>query len=467
MRSPSTKLYAASVSLFLALAATVLVAPGASAAPAATVQGTVTVPATFFPDDVTVSAYENVGAPDSPEWQQAANVWVEPDGSYTVPDLAPGTYRLGFQHPGLVEEFYDDVTDVEQAQDITVGDGDVAAGYDAELVRGGEIFGTLTLASAAPQVEVYAYLYQWNAAESRWASIDWSFVDADGGYAFDPRTDGTYRVGFNDDSGTHADEFYDDAARVEDAKDVVVTNRGDVQVDAELALSGHIMGRVTGPDGLAVPETQVTVNALVRGAWVPVAWAYSDADGFYDVGRLLAGTYRLQFDDWSDNWFELKFYPNAATIEEAGDVTVTAGSITPTINVTLGTPVDGYVPPTDEPTTPPAPPAPVPPTPTVQPTPTTIGFGTPAGTPVAKGTAKVGKTLKAIVGTVTPATAKVKIQWFANGKKIKKATKATFKITGKYAGKKIHATVTATAPGYKKVVAKTKAKKVKGAKNKR
>ena len=62
---------------------------------------------------------------------------------------------------------------------------------------------------------------------------------------------------------------------------------------------------------------------------------------------------------------------------------------------------------------------------------------------------------------MTPSNATVKIQWFANGKKIKKATKAKFKVAKKYAGKKVQAKITATAPGYPTLVTKTKAMKVK------
>ncbi|GAA2239335.1 hypothetical protein GCM10010401_09710 [Rarobacter faecitabidus] len=70
--------------------------------------------------------------------------------------------------------------------------------------------------------------------------------------------------------------------------------------------------------------------------------------------------------------------------------------------------------------------------------------------PSISGTAKVGKTLKAGKGTWLPAATKVTYQWKRNGKAIKGATKAAYKLKKADAGKKITVTVTASRSGYKK-----------------
>ena len=58
----------------------------------------------------------------------------------------------------------------------------------------------------------------------------------------------------------------------------------------------------------------------------------------------------------------------------------------------------------------------------------------------------VGKKLKVSKGSWNvPVT--VKYQWFANGKKIKKATKSSYKLTRTVKGRKISVKVTASAPG--------------------
>jgi hypothetical protein len=68
--------------------------------------------------------------------------------------------------------------------------------------------------------------------------------------------------------------------------------------------------------------------------------------------------------------------------------------------------------------------------------------------PKVSGTAKVGRTLTAKAGTWSPKPAKITYQWKANGKAITGATKKTYKITSKVAGKRITVTVKVTKKGY-------------------
>ena len=80
--------------------------------------------------------------------------------------------------------------------------------------------------------------------------------------------------------------------------------------------------------------------------------------------------------------------------------------------------------------------------------------------PKIKGKGQVGKTLTLKPGGYAPAGVKVTIQWYANGKKIKKATGSSLALTKKQAGKSVTAKVTLTLAGYTTVVVETKAKKV-------
>ena len=122
--------------------------------------------------------------------------------------LNAGTYRLRFSHDSLVEEFYDDVVDVEIAEDITVTAGGVAkVDNNVELVEGGSISGHLTAAPGHP-VEDDLYLYRWNARTESWDGFDWASVNEDGDYTFDNLADDAYRIGFEDWSGVYATEFY-------------------------------------------------------------------------------------------------------------------------------------------------------------------------------------------------------------------------------------------------------------------
>ena len=81
--------------------------------------------------------------------------------------------------------------------------------------------------------------------------------------------------------------------------------------------------------------------------------------------------------------------------------------------------------------------------------------------PKIKGKAKPGKKLKAVAGKTSPSGVKVKYQWLRNGKVIKKATKASYKLTKKDKGKKISVRVTRTKAGYKTLTLTSKKVKVK------
>ncbi|GAA1527060.1 hypothetical protein [Nocardioides humi] len=81
--------------------------------------------------------------------------------------------------------------------------------------------------------------------------------------------------------------------------------------------------------------------------------------------------------------------------------------------------------------------------------------------PTVKGKFKVGKALKAKPGAWSVGGVAVSYQWLRNGKPIKGATKAKYKVTKKDRKKKVSVQVTATAPGYAAAVTTSKAKKVK------
>ena len=71
-------------------------------------------------------------------------------------------------------------------------------------------------------------------------------------------------------------------------------------------------------------------------------------------------------------------------------------------------------------------------------------------TPKISGTAKVGKTLTVVAKKWAPAAGKVKLsyRWYANGKAIKKATTAKYKVASSVRGKKITVKVTGKATGF-------------------
>ena len=195
------------------------------------------------------------------------------------------------------------------------------------------------------------------------------------------------------------------------------------------------------------------------------------ADGTYDLGGLPGGTYTLGFVDSVSGVTE--YWNDKADLAAADSIAVTNDGTMSGLDATLATPDRT--------------PAPEPPAPTETPTTTPVPTSTPATTapapvttapapaapaavravmvvkmPKIKGTAKVGQRLRVTKGAWNPTSVKRKLQWLANGKKIKGATKTRLRLTSKLAGKKLTVKVTASAAGMTTATVKTAStKKVK------
>lgn len=76
--------------------------------------------------------------------------------------------------------------------------------------------------------------------------------------------------------------------------------------------------------------------------------------------------------------------------------------------------------------------------------------------PKIAGTAKTGKTLKVRTGSWTTGT-KLSYRWYRNGKKVAKATKASYRLRSADVGKRIRVKVTGKKSGHKSVTRTSKA----------
>lgn len=91
---------------------------------------------------------------------------------------------------------------------------------------------------------------------------------------------------------------------------------------------GLITGTVTGPGGLPASTIDVHVMHLDdSGSWTSVGYDSTDAQGHFELWAQ-PGTHRLAFYPYLEtSVYERTFYPDAATIELASDITVTSDSV--------------------------------------------------------------------------------------------------------------------------------------------
>jgi hypothetical protein len=369
-------------------------------------------------------------------------------------------------------------------------------------VVAGTIAGTVTSADG-PLTDVDVVVYRFYRGEG-WVDVDSAWTWEGGTYEVTGLEPGTYRMSFDPGSAKYAGEYYEDAPSIERAKDVTITSTAGARVDAELGPTGAVSGVVTGPGGTPLQGVRIEAYAYIGyGEYENVgAGAVTEVDGSYRYDELRAGTYRFRFEDPSRR-YRREFWDDAPALADATDVrvadgrvvagvdaelappvvltssprvsgaaqvgsrlTATSGAWTPT-GATFtyrwlvgGVPVAGASAPTfvvpasalgravrvevraskagfsDEQARSAA---------TARVVRGTIRYGS---LPRIAGPARVGRRLSVSRGTGLPPRTRTTYQWYAGGRAVPRATRATFRPDRSHRGRRLTVRVTASAPGY-------------------
>jgi len=345
-----------------------------------------------------------------------------------------------------------------------------------EAAQPNMIQGVVTAAGGAklPGIHVTALAERPVGGGTQWVEVGSAHTGPEGAFNVAKLPDGNYRVRFDDPSGNYSTEFYNDAFRPADATVLDVSNGKLAIADVALGGAAHLSGLVTGSTGAGIVGAQVTAYVQQDGAWTPLTTIETVENGRYDLGLLPGGAYTLGFHDPVSGVTE--YWNNKASLAEANTLNVKSAGANDGLDAQLATPLPAPTPePTTEPTTPneaPAAPAPAAPsTTTASPTTTTTTTTTAAAAtkvvmvkaPRIRGLAKVSQVLRVTRGTWNPTTVSRKVQWLANGKRIKGATKTRLRVTAKLVGKRLSVRVVATAPQLTKLVVSTRTtKRVRG-----
>lgn len=278
-------------------------------------------------------------------------------------------------------------------------------------------------------------------------------TDTAGAYRVMRPTDTTYTIRFDDPTGTYASEWYNDKTSLAEADLVNFSVQKSDLGKTDLGAAAHLTGFVTGSTGAGIGGADVTAYVMKSSTWSSLLTVKTQPNGQYDLGLLPGGTYTLGFHDPATNVGE--YWNDKAELKDANVLQVNAVGTTDGLNAQLATPLPAPTP-TETPTTTPTPTTTQVNTAAPAPTTATAKAVTVAVRPRIRGIAKVAKVLKVTKGTWTPTTVTKKIQWLANGKRIKGATKAKLRLTKKLAGKRISVRVVASAPGLTSLKVTTK-----------
>jgi Carboxypeptidase regulatory-like domain/FG-GAP repeat len=293
------------------------------------IAGTVTSASTGLPiGGIEVCAYEEAG--ESPVGECTSS---ESSGRYALTGLTGGAYIVEFSSPasgasGYIRQYYDDKSQPEEAEAVTVSAGSVTLGIDAQLKDGGRVAGKVT--SAASHTAVSGVLVC--AFTAALEIEECGLTNGTGEYAITGLPSGSYRIGFDGEEAGYVIQYYDDQSSLSTATPVTVTTGGDISgINAQLTDGGRITGTVTSAT-TGAPVPGVLVCAFVSAGEIEEC-AVTDATGDYTIAGLPTGVYEVGFS--GGKAYGIQFYSGASSFAGARPVSVTTGSTDGSIDAAL------------------------------------------------------------------------------------------------------------------------------------
>ena len=245
------------------------------------------------------------------------------DGSYTLTQLSAGTFKVQFSPPWNSDyrgSYWNGQETADLAETITVTRGSPVPNINGALGKGSRIKGRVTdeaTGLGVSSVSTMAYDAQMNARSS-------GSTNTDGDYTISGLAPGEYRVKFTPLSGSYGEEWWSDRREFGLADGITVGAEATVTgIDAQLGLGGGIRGRVTEAGARAgIATVRVTVYDT---KYAQISQYYSDFDGFYRIGNLSTGFYKVFFDAAASPQFESEWHLDAAGFETATVIEIVAG----------------------------------------------------------------------------------------------------------------------------------------------
>jgi hypothetical protein len=352
----------------------------------------------------------------SPDGSVAAQGVTGDGGSYSLSGLTPGSYTLeflnGFAAPTLAPQYWQDEPTLAAADFFSVAAGDALTGYDAHLVPGATITGTVLDGAAgnAPLAGVSV-----NVVQNGYPAVGYAATDSNGNYSFVGLAAGTYEVEFQP-SNSDAVQWWQNAA-TESTSTPVVTTAGAVTsgINATLQAGGTISGTISGKvsNGTVFPAEDALLAIYSPDGSLFSDSIYAGDDGTYSITNLPAGSYKIYFYPQPDTTdFVPQWWKNKSTEATATPIVIKAGQTRSDIN------------------------------------PVFASTALKPSTPHISGSVKVGSTLTAKPGNWKPGTVSFAYQWSRDGVPVDGATGSTYVLSNADANSAITVTVTGSEAGY-------------------
>ncbi|WP_181905653.1 carboxypeptidase regulatory-like domain-containing protein, partial [Microbacterium bovistercoris] len=239
----------------------------------------------------------------SPGDTTGRNTTTAADGSYTLINLVPGSYRLSFWAGGPTV-YWPGTTDYDAFEPIVIASGTTAVtGKDVTVVEGVRIAGTVTNSDGTPregdQVRFVKDGQEIGSTETK----------ADGTYSSWALPAGEYLVSLVQGGyGGTLEQWYDGKRTAATADPVAATDDGATYdgIDFVAVTGGTISGTITFADGTEVADASVLVYAA-HDLNQPVKTTTTDAAGHYTLSGLTVENYVVKVQSGAsgavDAWY--------------------------------------------------------------------------------------------------------------------------------------------------------------------
>jgi hypothetical protein len=258
--------------------------------------------------------------------------WTDSNGYYTNKGIPSGNFKAYFETDSAgnyLPEWYNKKGTFVLADVINVLAGSVTPDINAQLDTGGMVSGRVTDGSANGVKNARINIYDLDNIVLRY-----SFTDSNGDYICEGIRPGNCKVAFDpsDAVGNYLPEWYNKKGTFAAADSVSVTaGQTTPNINAQLAPGGGISGRVVDGSGNGIFRVLVKV---FNTNFSQITSRTTDYDGYYTIGGIPEGTYRIWFDG-SFCGYASEWYNNKINFYSADALTVTTGPTIGGINTQL------------------------------------------------------------------------------------------------------------------------------------